>query len=337
MLLPHLSPSGTPAPTFPTLGHMSAAGINASTSPSFAPPAPPALHRVGAPVTWSQALNPGRMLAQIARDRSLIWQFAQRDVSARHRGSWLGVLWVLLHPLVMLAVYTFVFAIIWEARWSDTPAAASAGPLTSTLAEKATFAITLFCGLVVYEVFSVSVTGAPSLIVNHPNYVKKVIFPLEVLPLAQMLAALVLSSVGVGVLLIANLALRHTVSPTLWAFPLVLLPLVMLAGGLTLLLSALGVFLRDLKVIVAVLVQILFFMTPILYPADKLAKLPEWLRTILSFNPLAPIFEGARRTLVFGQLPDLASLAYATLVGAICFLAGYAVFTKAKRGFADVL
>jgi lipopolysaccharide transport system permease protein len=317
---------------------MSAAGVNASTSPTFGPTASPALHRVGAPVTWSQAINPGLMLAQIARDRSLIWQFAQRDVSARHRGSWLGVLWVLLHPLVMLAVYTFVFAIIWEARWSGTPAsAASPGPLTGTLAEKATFALTLFCGLVVYEVFSASVTGAPSLIVNHPNYVKKVIFPLEVLPLAQVLAALVLSSVGIGVLLFANLALRHAFSPTLWAFPLVLLPLVLLAAGLTLLLSALGVFLRDLKVIVTVLVQILFFITPILYPAEKLEKLPEWLGSVLSFNPLAPIFEGARRTLVFGQLPDAAGLAYATLVGAVCFLAGYAVFTKAKRGFADVL
>jgi lipopolysaccharide transport system permease protein len=291
---------------------------------------------VGAPVSWSEAFDPVRTLGQIARDRALIWQFAQRDISARHRGSWLGLLWVVLHPLVMLAVYTFVFAIIWEARWSGVEGGpASAAP--NHFAEKATFAITLFCGLVVYEIFSASVNNAPSLIVHNPNYVKKVIFPLEVLPLAQVLSALILSSVGVGVLLIANFALRQSFSPTIWAFPLVLLPLVLLAAGLTLLVSALGVFLRDLKVVVTVLVQIAFFMTPILYPADKLAKLPDWLRTILAFNPLAPIFEGARATLVFGTLPAFAPLAYATLLGVACFALGYAVFTKAKRGFADVL
>jgi lipopolysaccharide transport system permease protein len=316
---------------------MSAAGVVASTSPNLPVAAAPALHRVGAPVTWSQALNPARMVAQIVRDRSLIWQFAQRDIAARHRGSWLGILWVLLHPLVMLAVYTFVFAIIWEARWSETGAGGAAGPLTGTLAEKATFAITLFCGLVVYEVFSVSVSNAPTLVVHNPNYVKKVIFPLEVLPLAQVLAALVLSAVGIGVLLVANLALRHTVSATIWAVPLVLVPLVLLAAGLTMLASSLGVFLRDLRVIVTVLVQILFFMTPILYPAEKLAKLPAWLQSLLSFNPLAPIFESARATLVFGAMPDFAGLAYAAAVGCVAFVIGYAVFTKAKRGFADVL
>lgn len=314
---------------------MSVVGVVASPSPSLPVAAAPALHRVGAPVKWQQALNPARPLAQIVRDRSLIWQFAQRDIAARHRGSWLGILWVLLHPLVMLAVYTFVFAIIWEARWSSTDA--GAGPLVGTMAEKATFAITLFCGLVVYEVFSVSVNNAPTLIVHNPNYVKKVIFPLEVLPLAQVLAAVVLSAVGIGVLLVANLALRHTVSATIWAAPLVLVPLVLLAGGLTMLVSALGVFLRDLRVIVTVLVQILFFMTPILYPAEKLAKLPAWLQSLLSFNPLAPIFESARATLVFGLMPDFAGLAYAGAVGCGAFVVGYAVFTKAKRGFADVL
>jgi len=327
-----------PLPHSPTILYSMpvATAIQPDISLAASAPTLASLRRVGAPVAWSQALDPSRMVGHFLRNRSLIWQFAQRDISARHRGSWLGLLWIVLHPLVMLAVYTFVFAIIWEARWSGT----GAGPATtylSALGDKATFAITLFCGLVLFDIFSTSVSNAPSLVINNPNYVKKVIFPLEVLPFAQVTTSLVLSGVGIAILLAANFAFRGTVSSTLWAFPLVLLPLVLLSAGLTFLVSALGVFLRDLKVVVTVLVQILFFMTPILYPAEKLAKLPDWLRDTLSFNPLTPIFEGARDTLVFGILPDFRGLAIATALGGLVLLAGYAVFTKAKKGFADVL
>lgn len=262
---------------------------------------------------------------------SLMWQFAKRDIAARHRGSALGPLWVVLQPLITLAIYTFVFAIVWEARWSN------ADPSKSELAHKAEFAILLFCGLVVYDIFSATINAAPLLVLNSPNYVKKVIFPLHILPCAGVLSSTVLSGVGIAILLIANLALRGEFSSTVWAYPAVLVPLVLITAGLALFISALGVFLRDLKVIVGVFVQILFFMTPILYPSDRIAKLPQWAQHLLHLNPLLYIFDGARATLVYGTLPDFRALALSTLLGIVLLQLGYAFFMKARRGFADVL
>lgn len=261
-----------------------------------------------------------------------MWQFAKRDVVARHRGSALGPLWVLLQPLITLSIYTFVFAIVWEARWS-----AAGKPGMSDFAHKAEFAILLFCGLVVFDIFSASINNAPLMVVNNPNYVKKVIFPLHVLPCSSVLASTMLSGVGIVVLLIANFAFRGEFSTTIWAFPCVLIPLILITTGLSLFISALGVFLRDLKVVVTVFVQILFFMTPILYPIEKLSKLPAWLHKLLTLNPLLYIFEGARDTLVYSKLPDFRALAIATVLGIVLLQLGYAFFMKARRGFADVL
>lgn len=286
---------------------------------------------VGRPTTWLQALNPLEMIAGLWRSRALLWQFARRDVLARNRGSALGVGWTLLHPLIMLAVYTFIFAIVWEAKWN--PAATEA----SSFAHKVEFAIALFCGLLLYEVFSSTVNASPSLIVSNPNLVKKVVFPLELLPIATLLAAVVLHGAGLLVLLIANAALRGVVSHTLWLYPLVVLPLVLLAGGVSMACAALGVFVRDLRTVVPVAVQVLFFVTPILYPVAKLAKAPEWVRGVLELNPLVGIFESARSVLVFGQLPEWRPLALATALGVVVFVLGFALFVKAKRGFADVL
>ncbi|HYF13699.1 MAG TPA: ABC transporter permease [Phycisphaerales bacterium] len=288
------------------------------------------MHRVGAGASWAEALDPVATARSLWRARGLLSQFARRDVEARNRGSVLGILWTLLNPLVMLAVYTFVFAVVWEARWEGTGAAAGAG-------EKTLFAITLFAGIIAYEVFAATVNSAPLVIVHNPNFVKRVVFPLEVLPLSTLLASLAVFACGMAVLIAANLALRGGVSGTIWLTPIVLLPLVLTAGGIALLVSALGVFLRDIKPVVGVLTQVLFFTTPILYPASKLAKAPDWMRAVLSANPLTPIFEGVRDVMVFGRYPDFAGLAVSTLVGVAIFQAGRAVFTKLKRGFADVI
>lgn len=269
------------------------------------------------------------MAANLWARRGLLWQFAQREIAARNRGSMLGIFWVLLSPLIQLAIYTFVFAVVWEARWGE--------PSNSPARDKLTFALTLFCGLIVFDVFAATVNNASGAIVNQANLVKRVVFPLEVLPLAQLVASVTLLGVSLGVLLAANLALRGEFSATVWAFPLVLLPLVLLAGGVALLVSALGVFLRDMRQIVLVCVQVLFFMTPILYPIERLAKAPGWMRDVLVLNPLAPIFEGARATLLMGHSPDWKGLAIALVAGLVVLQIGYAVFMKAKRGFSDVL
>jgi lipopolysaccharide transport system permease protein len=287
---------------------------------------PPTLHRVGAPLTLGQLLNPLAMWANLWSKRSLIWQFAARDVAARNRGSALGIFWTLLHPLIMLGVYTFVFAIVWEAKWVGAP-----DEKTST------FALAMFCGLVMFEVFSASVNNAPGVIVNNPNFVKKVIFPLEVLPVASLLASLLLMCISLMVLLTANLLLRGTLSPALWALPLVILPILLWAAGCSFFVASLGVFLRDMRTIVPVVVQIFFFMTPILYPAARMSKAPAWVQTVLSMNPLAGVFESARQVALFGGSPDWRALAIALASGLVVMQLGYAFFMKSKRGFADVL
>jgi lipopolysaccharide transport system permease protein len=288
------------------------------------------MHRVGSGVTWAEALSPFAAAAALWRARGLLAQFARRDVEARNRGSVLGILWTLLNPLVMLAVYTFVFAVVWEARWEGTAAGGAVG-------DKTLFAVTLFAGIITFEVFAVTVNSAPLVIVHNPNFVKRVVFPLEVLPLSTLLAGLAVFACGLAVLALANLVLHRTVSATIWLTPVVLLPLVLMAGGIALLVSALGVFLRDIKPVVSVVTQVLFFTTPILYPASKLAKAPEWMQAVLSANPLTTIFESARDVMVFGRLPDFAGLAVSTLAGVVIFQAGWAVFAKLKRGFADVI
>lgn len=284
------------------------------------------MHRVGTTPSLASLLNPISMIASLWARRSLIWQFALREVAARNRGSALGMLWTLLHPLIMLGVYTFVFAIVWEAKWAGAPD-------SSTM----TFALTLFCGLICFEIFSSSVNNSPGVIVNNPNFVKKVIFPLEVLPLAQLVASVMLFGISLVVLLIANGVLRGAFSATLWTLPLVLLPIVLLAAGFSYIFAALGVFLRDIRNLVQVGVQILFFMTPILYPAAKMQKAPVWVQHVLAINPLAGVFESARNVTLHGLQPDWRALAVATCVGLVVLQLGYACFMKSKRGFADVL
>lgn len=293
-----------------------------------------ALREVGARAGLWSLLNPAAMAVTLWERRSLLWQFAKRDVVARNRGSVLGVFWTLLQPLVMLAVYTFVFAIVWEAKWDGAPALDGKG---GEVAEKATFALSLFAGLLLFEVFASTVNAAPLMIVHNPGFVKRVVFPLEVLPLSSLVASVVLFGAGLVILLVANGLARGVVSHTLWALPVVVLPLALLAGGLAMLVAALGVFLRDIRQVVQVCVQVLFFMTPILYPASKLDRAPAWAREVLALNPLGPVFESARSVMVFGLSPDWRGLAIATMLGVVVFQLGYAFFAKSKRGFADVL
>lgn len=272
-------------------------------------------------------LSPLRLADSLWSSRSLIFQFSLRELFARNKGSSLGIIWTLLHPLLMLAVYTFVFAGVWKARWGDGNAAASES--------SAVFATSVFCGLLVFDVFGATVGAAPALIVNHPNYVKKVIFPIEILPLTQLGAALCVCAISTLVLVTGNLIVSGTLSPTLWCFPIVLLPLLMLTSGIAWFLASLGVFLRDLRQAVSgVLLPVLFFMTPIFYPPSRV---PESFRWIVSINPLASIIEQARRTLLQGQLPDWTALGVSTLIGFVAMQLGFAFFMKSRRSFADVL
>ncbi len=272
-------------------------------------------------------LSPIRLVTGLWASRSLIVQFSKRELFARNKGSTLGIVWTLLHPLLMLAVYTFVFAVVWKARWTDGDAAAHESNVV--------FATSVFCGLIVFDIFGSTVGAASGLIVNHPNYVKKVIFPIEILPLAHLGAALCVSCISTCVLLAGTLLVSHTISSTVWCYPLVMIPLIMFTAGIGWLLASLGVFLRDLRQVVSgVLLPVMFFLTPIFYPPSRV---PEAFRWVTLGNPIAGVIENARRTLLYGQYPDWVSLGYSALLGAVVMQLGFAFFMKSRRSFADVL
>lgn len=275
------------------------------------------------PERAAQHLNPLALARSLWQRRDLIRQFTRREIVGRYKGSVLGLLWSFVNPLVLLLIYTFVFGLIFQARW---PGAAD-GDLSS-------FALLIFCGMTAFSVFSESVTRAAGLIVGVPNYVKKVVFPLEILPVCLLGSALFHGGVSLLILLLANLLLNGALPWTVVLLPLVALPLVFLSLGMAWFLASVGVFLRDTSYAIAPIMQVLFFATPIFYPIEAI---PPVLRPLLAINPLAAVAENFRRVLLWGQAPDWPALAGWTLASAAVMLAGYAWFMQTKRAFADVI
>jgi lipopolysaccharide transport system permease protein len=266
---------------------------------------------------------PVEIAATLLRHRELLGQFIRRDVGGRYRGTYLGLLWSFVIPLLMMAVYTFVFGVVLRARWP--------GMEQSSVGA---FAVMLFAGLVPFNFFSEVVSRAPTLIIVNPNYVKKVVFPLEILPVSLTGAALCHCLLSVAVLLAGAAVFLHSLSWSVLLLPLVLLPLVLLALGLAWLLAALAVFVRDVVYAMGVVLSLCLFLTPIFYPLERV---PARLRLVLALNPLAAVVDGFRRVIALGRPPDWPALAYALLVSLVVFAGGYAFFVRMKRSFADVL
>jgi lipopolysaccharide transport system permease protein len=256
------------------------------------------------------------------RNRRLIIQLAKRDVLGRYRGSVLGLAWSFFNPLLMLVVYTFVFSVVFKARWG------LAGE------DKVSFAIILFAGLIVHGLFAECINRAPNLIVSNPNYVKKVVFPLEILPSVTLGSALFHAGVSLVVLLITQLIVTQRLPWTVIIFPLVLLPLLLSTVGFAWLLSALGVYLRDVGHTTSILTTVLMFLSPLFYP---LSALPENYRIWLHLNPLTFIIEEARNVLIFGRMPNWSGWTLALVAGTLVSAGGFWWFQKTRKGFADVL
>jgi lipopolysaccharide transport system permease protein len=271
----------------------------------------------------TQHLNPLALLRNLWRNRNLIRQFTRREIEGRYKGSFLGLFWSFVNPLFMLLVYTFVFGVVFKARWPNAK--------TDNLSE---FAITLFSGLIAFNIFSECVGRAAGMIISVPNYVKKVVFPLEILPVSLLGAALFHALVSLSVLLAANLLITGGIRWTLLLVPVVLLPLIFLSLGLGWFLASLGVFIRDISYTVSLVVQVLFFVTPIFYSIESI---PEPFQTIIRFNPLASIVENLRRVVIWGILPRWFGLALWLLMTGVVMILGYAWFMKTKKAFADVI
>lgn len=256
-------------------------------------------------------------------NRSLLWQMTRRNLELRYKGSVLGFVWSFIFPLMMLTVYTFVFSVVFKARWG-----------VDVSENRGSFAVIMFCGMAMYNLFSESVNGSCGVVLANPNFVKKVIFPLEILPLAQTLTTFILGLAWFVLLFCGAALILGKTSPTMLLLPLVLIPLLVFTLGISYLVASLGVFVRDTPYIVGVVLQILFFATPIFYPVSAV---PKELQPVLEFNPLTILIEEARKVFLYGQLPDWAWLGTAALVSLAVLQLGFFFFTRTKRGFADVL
>jgi len=269
------------------------------------------------------SISPREMFASPWRNRELLSAMVKRDVVGRYRGSVVGIAWSFFNPLVMLAVYTFVFSGVFKSSWPGTPEG-----------NHAAFAIILFVGLIVHGLFAECVNRAPSLILANVNYVKKVIFPLDLLPWVAFGSALFHACVSVVVLLLALLVTGQRIPATALLFPLVVLPLAFTTMGFAWLLAALGVFVRDIGQMTGMFTMILMFVSPVFYP---LTALPEPYRSWLLLNPLSFIIEAGRDTLVYGVTPDVSLWGAVLAVSLVIAWAGFAWFQKTRRGFADVV
>jgi lipopolysaccharide transport system permease protein len=259
----------------------------------------------------------------IMQNRYLIWQLSKREIVGRYRGTSLGLAWSLINPLLMLAVYTFVFAIVFQARWGTTGSNS-----------KSEFAIVLFAGLIIYNLFAECINRAPLLLVQNINYVKKVVFPLEVLPLVSACAALFHAAVSLAVLLLALLVFRHSIPWTAILFPLLIAPLMVATIGISWVLTSIGVYVRDIVHVTTLLTTVLLFMSPVFY---QISALPVDLQPWLYLNPLAFFLEAGRGLLIFGKLPGLVPWAVYTLLSVAIARVGFLWFQRTRKGFADVL
>lgn len=266
--------------------------------------------------------SPLEMLSAAWRQRRLIYVLSKREVSGRYRGSYLGLGWSLLNPAFMLAVYTFVFSVVFNAKWGVQEHS------------KAEFALILFTGLIVFGVFSECITRAPALVLANTSYVKKVVFPLEVLVIVMMASALFNLLVSLLVWMVFYVVCFGLPHATSLLLPLILLPLLLLTLGFSWLLASMGVFMRDVGQVVGVLVTALLFMSPIFYP---LAAIPERYRYLIELNPMTQVIEQAREVLLWGTLPAFGPWASSMVLGLMCAGLGFAWFQKTRKGFADVL
>lgn len=270
----------------------------------------------------AQPTSFGSLVHSLWSHRQLIAQMTRREVIGRYKGSVMGLLWSFLNPVFMLVVYTFVFSVVFKAKWGGAEES------------KTQFALVLFAGMIVHTLFSDILNRAPSLILANANYVKKVVFPLEILVAIAAGSALFHAVASLLVLLSAFLLLNGQLHWTALFLPFIFLPLLVLALGFGWLLASLGVFVRDVGQMVGVLTTVLLFLSPVFFP---ISSLPDYLRPWIMANPLTFIIEQTRAVLIWGHMPDAIGLAIYFVGATLVAWLGYAWFQKTRKGFADVL
>jgi len=256
------------------------------------------------------------------KNKHLLRRLVAQELQSRYRGSLLGVLWSVLVPLSQLLVFTFVFTSVIPSRW---------GGNSGNVGD---FSLVLFAGLIVYGLFSEAVGRAPMLLLENPSYLKKVVFPVELLGVSALCVAVVNALISLAILLLFKLVLTGAVSVSIVALPLVLVPFLLLLCGLIWFLAATGVYIRDLRYAVGPLLSLMMFLSPVFYPASALPPQFAW---IFALNPLVPVIEQVRAIVLYDQWPTMASVAGLWALGMMSIWLGYLWFSGTRRGFADVV
>lgn len=264
---------------------------------------------------WRPALN------LIREHRGLIHSMVQRDLTSRYKGSLIGLMWTVITPAVMITIYTVIFSGIFGAKFG-----AEGGHLR--------FAAYLFCGMLPWIAISDGIQRSTTVLTDNVNLVRRVVFPLEVLPANLALSALVQQLLGTIVLLLVALLMQRTLHPTVLLIPVLLVPQLLMTLGISWLMASLGVFIRDMTHVNQLMLQMLMYLTPILYPENLI---PAGYRWLVDLNPLAPLIRSYRFILLEGRMPDWRGLSFTFLFAIACFGIGYWWFERTKKAFADVL
>lgn len=262
------------------------------------------------------------MIKRLMRHNELIWEMTKRDVMARYKGSYLGIVWSFITPLLILTIYTFVFSVIFQTKWNVTD--------TSHMS----FGITLFAGMIIINIFTEVLIKSTSIIVSNPNYVTKVVFPLEIFPIVLFLSALIHACISFGILIGAQLIYTSTIQWTILLIPIVLIPLALFSIGIGWIFSSLGVFVRDLNYMMNIVAQVLMFLSPVFYPIEIV---PEEFRSWYNANPLTGMITQFREVVLWGNTPDWMEWTKIFIISLIVFFLGYWIFRKCKGAFADVI
>ena len=264
------------------------------------------------------------VLVSLIQQRDLLLHLIRRDVANRYKGSYFGVLWAIANPLLLLGVYTLVFSTIMHSRWDAS----------SSQEGHMDFAIILFAGLLCFNVFADTTSRASTIVLDHKNYVKKVVFPLHFLPLMALASALFTGAMSLSILMVAIWIFKTGFGLMALLIPVLLLPLIFMTLGAALLIAALGVYIRDVAQIVGLFNMVFMFLSPIFFPIERT---PERLRSLAEFNPLAVVVTQMREILIFHGGFDWYSWEIALLVSLLILELGLLFFRAVQRGFADVI
>lgn len=283
----------------------------------------PVAQTSGKRIPLSRLLSPWEIARHLCQHGPLIRQVTKRDLLVRYRGSYLGLLGSLVRPIAMFAVYAVVFGFIFQSKLNQ-----------GVQESKFDFALALFCGLIVYDFVAECLARAPMLVISNPNYVTKVVFPLEILCVSTVGAALAQLAISL-IPLLGGLLLVHGAIPlTVLYLPLIVLPLILICLGAGWFLASLGVFVRDINAIVPVFLTIMMFASAIFYSLNKVS--PEFLPLFL-LNPLAVAVDQARNAVLWGIVPSWPRYLLMLAIGLVTLSGGYAFFMRTKRAFADVM